>query len=505
MLQNQGLGLDQGAASQRSRKEYRCDEIDPLTGQYCNAPFTRLWNLKRHKLELHGDKDPVFINYITSPAIENPAMGNSVIGNQLPRIQALDLPPSTIPMQGPVAAQSSSWRPAPSKFSPSPYASWTSPSSPPSLPPIPPPRVPAPAFSLSLPEKRIFRSYPRTSNIPDTPVQVIHQSRNLAQSTDPVITQHSHLASGLEDQFLQSDAIENPTSSPTGWTGQLEQDSESDNATEASEHTLASVLRTSDEGSGCSCKKWKRSTATGRVIDADLRADVPVYLVKRSKKILGQQRGLGWLSVEGKAHFESTLERLLAQWGVKAKHRGTCVLIPEDWKALDPIDLMAIFDDHQLPSGGSSRAWYSYSDHATTIARAAAWYGEWPRRGVELDNFLGCGPFKPKDGSHLCHQEHCIVHLVYESAAVNWDRRDCSHEALFLRQDGREVPESCTKHSPPCLMQVSNHMKRCSELSTDHPKHAALTTREAYYIQFAVFRQAKGIPPTLPIPRPRRY
>ena len=225
------------------------------------------------------------------------------------------------------------------------------------------------------------------------------------------------------------------------------------------------------------------------MLDAEKKDATPTYQVKRSKKTPGQQRGLDWLTAAGKAHFEKTYEMLLAQWGVKADHRGTCVLLPEDWKALDPEYLMTIFQDHKPPSGGSSRAWYAYADHATSMARARGWYEDchWPRTGVELDNFLGCGPYKPMDGSHLCHHEHCIIHLVYESAAINIDRWNCCLRARFLRQDRREVPEFCDQHSPPCMMQ-----------------HAALTTREAYYIQFAVLRQAKGLP-TQSVPRPRRY
>ena len=81
----------------------------------------------------------------------------------------------------------------------------------------------------------------------------------------------------------------------------------------------------------------------GRTIDAELKAAVPAYLVKQSKKTPKQQRGLDWLTVAGKAHFDGTLETLLAQWGVKAHHRGTCVLLPKDWKVLDLTDLMNIF------------------------------------------------------------------------------------------------------------------------------------------------------------------
>ena len=143
---------------------------------------------------------------------------------------------------------------------------------------------------------------------------------------------------------------------------------------------------------------------TGRILDAERKDATPKYPVKRSKKTPGQRRELDWLTAAWKTHFERTYEMLLAQWGVKADYRGTCVLLPKDWKAMDPEDLMAVIQDHKPPSGGSSRAWYSYSDYATSLARARRWYEEchWPRTGVELDNFLGCGPYKPMDGSHLC-------------------------------------------------------------------------------------------------------
>ena len=262
-----------------------------------------------------------------------------------------------------------------------------------------------------------------------------------------------------EDRTSQTNGVERGTLSfHTDWTDGFESDSESDEIAsdtfEADLEEYTSSHETLSEGSGCTCRKRKRERVTGRTIGADRKADVPTYRVKRSKKTPGQQRGLDRLSVSGKAHFDDTLEVLLAQWGVKARHRDTCVLLPEDWKALEPVELMAIFQNHELPSG-SGRVWYSYSDHATSLGRAAAWFGSWPRKAADLDQFLNCGPYKPKDGSYLCHYKHCIVHLVYESAAINQERWNCCEEALFLRQDDREVPEHCTKHSPPCLMQVS--------------------------------------------------
>lgn len=86
------------------------------------------------------------------------------------------------------------------------------------------------------------------------------------------------------------------------------------------------------------------------------------------------------------------------------------------------------------------------------MVRARDWYEEchWPRSGVELDNFLGCGPYKPMDRSHLCYYEHCLIHLVYESAVINVDGWNCCLKARFLRQDRSEI---CDKYSPPCMMQ----------------------------------------------------
>ena len=109
-----------------------------------------------------------------------------------------------------------------------------------------------------------------------------------------------------------------------------------------------SRLSASSEGSSGVSRKRKRSTERGRTVDARLKTAVPTYLVKRSKKTPEQQRGLEWLSASGKAHFDDNHEMLLAQWGVKAGHRGTCVLLPEDWKALDPIDLMTTFQTTNL-------------------------------------------------------------------------------------------------------------------------------------------------------------
>ena len=472
MLQSQGLR--QGATKQGRRKEeHRCDLINPSTGQLCNTPFTRRSNLNRHKREQHQDQSVDSINQDPTGGQHNMATP-ATTAIQLPRIPILDLPLSLAPMRETETAHSltqttqAPWRPAPvmpssilprmEVFRPSPWIPQTLAQESLLLPSnrsqsiLPPPSRAEPIRTSTASKS------PSTS--PETgPSRNLPQPANRSTLADSHSAEEPHSAEEAEDQASQTNATEHGTlSSHTDWTDGFESDSESDETAsdtfepDIEEH--ASGHETLSEGPGCTCRKRKRPRVTGRTIDADRKADVPTYRVKRSKKTPGQQRGLDWLSAAGKDHFDNTLEVLLAQWGVKAGHRGTCVLLPEDWKALEPVDLMAIFQNHELPSG-SGRAWYSYSDHATSLGRAAAWFGSWPHKAADLDQFLNCGPYKPKDGSHLCHHEHCIVHLVYESAAKNQERWNCREEARFLRRDDIEVPEHCTKHSPPCLMQVS--------------------------------------------------
>ncbi|KAL8890476.1 MAG: hypothetical protein Q9215_002388 [Flavoplaca cf. flavocitrina] len=221
---------------------------------------------------------------------------------------------------------------------------------------------------------------------------------------------------------------------------------------------------------------------------------VPTYEVKQSRRVPSQQRGASWIRYQSKQRFEEVLSPILERWGVGVQHWGTCVLIPEAWRFLEPIELVALLStDVNLPLAlaQGSRACYSYDDHATSFARAKAWYSTWPRRGCDLDNFVGTegqDDYKPMDASHLCHHKHCIIHIVYEAADVNQDRARCQERAQFLRRERRAIPDHCTQHQPPCLLQ-----------------HAALTTLEACHIQASVFCLAKNLPPLQRKPCPRRY
>ena len=196
-----------------------------------------------------------------------------------------------------------------------------------------------------------------------------------------------------------------------------------------------------------------------RPLQALTSETLPSYPVKRSKKIPEQQRGIDWLKKEAKIKFGDFYRDLLARWGVAVGHTGTCVLVPEAYKGLEPLEVMEAVtqDKEKYAAPGTPRAFFSMYDHATTVVRALAWFSEWPRTGVQLDNFIGCGKFTPMDASHTCHHDHCIVHITYEAADKNTKREDCRREARALRQqNAADVPEHCSKHQPPCLMQVGH-------------------------------------------------
>ena len=193
-----------------------------------------------------------------------------------------------------------------------------------------------------------------------------------------------------------------------------------------------------------------------RVISSISKEPIPDYPVKLAKDKFGE-KAVGWLLEATRDQFLTRFAALLARWGVRIGHQGTCVPCPEKWRAADTLKLLDLMGSRQFPDVKTSRASYRNSDHTTTLARAAAWFVDWrPRRGVELDNFLGCGDHQKLDASHLCHHKFCLFHVILEPAPINQSRYECLDHAHFLRAEGHEVPECCTKHSPPCLMQVSS-------------------------------------------------
>ncbi|KAK7977441.1 hypothetical protein PG988_004931 [Apiospora saccharicola] len=203
----------------------------------------------------------------------------------------------------------------------------------------------------------------------------------------------------------------------------------------------------------------------------------PTYDVRTSRKYPLQQKALPWLTHSAYEQFHEYWERILNSWGAKAGHRSTCILVPADWIALDPAELVPKFSQRTCPKARMNRPYFHYDDHQTTISRAVAWFSEWPRSGGELDVFIGCGPFKSMDGSHTCHHENCIVHICYEPSDINIDRMGCHERARFLRSENRAIPERCGAHDPPCLLQVFVMFPRGVGSSQSSAGAAALPNR----------------------------
>ena len=216
-----------------------------------------------------------------------------------------------------------------------------------------------------------------------------------------------------------------------------------------------SATGSESEASGGERKRKRSVAGYDRILHARLNSPMPSYSVRLSANAPEQIKAMDWLGTAAKGVFEAELTHRLAQWGVNRSHQGTCVLIPEEWKGLDPMDLLPLFKVENCPNAQSSRLRYQHSDHNTTFARSKAWFDKWPRSGLELDNFVGSGPFQPMDASHTCHQHLCIAHIVYESADINQDRKRCFSLARELKRQKQAIPEFCKEHDPPCRLQVS--------------------------------------------------
>ena len=172
----------------------------------------------------------------------------------------------------------------------------------------------------------------------------------------------------------------------------------------------------------------------------------------------GQIQAIDWLRPKAKLQFDRELEVLIVRWGgVKPTHRGTCVLCPGSWASLKPADLGDIDDPEQLPTAQSEGMVFQFSDYSTSLERAAGWFQSehWPHSGFDLDMFVGCDIDGPvDDASHLCHQEHCMVHITFESSEIKQDRQKCAEAAKQARSEQKDIPASCSRHDPPCLLQV---------------------------------------------------
>lgn len=205
-----------------------------------------------------------------------------------------------------------------------------------------------------------------------------------------------------------------------------------------------------DEDQTSMVRKRKLScTGYDRIAWSRRAPPVPSYDVKLSSKFDGEMKGSEWLCPAAKKTFDHEHVRRLAEWGVTQGHSGTCILVPEDWRSLDPMQLVDLFDLDNCPLAQVSRLRYQYADHSTSYVRARAWFAQWPRSGASLDNLMGNGDCQPVDASHTCHHDSCIIHVTLEPAHVNHERKACCEGARKLRRARQEVPEYCGIHDPP--------------------------------------------------------
>ncbi|KAL9013679.1 MAG: hypothetical protein Q9173_001646 [Seirophora scorigena] len=227
--------------------------------------------------------------------------------------------------------------------------------------------------------------------------------------------------------------LPSPSPSNTSEHGALDFDSTSDRG---SEEPLESLI-----------KKRKASAFEDydRVHKALDRPPVPEYEVKMSKTKDEIKRAT-WIEADSKKAHDKERAMHFHRWSVQPDHSASCILIWEDWRLLHPSDLKETFSTENYPSTDLSRCSYRYDGHVTTWARASAWYSEWPRRGIELDNLNGTEHYKLMDPSHLCHHEHCIVHVTLEGADTNQDRKKCHAQARSFRGEGR----GCTNLRASC-------------------------------------------------------
>ncbi|KAI1357831.1 hypothetical protein F5Y08DRAFT_346332 [Xylaria arbuscula] len=112
----------------------------------------------------------------------------------------------------------------------------------------------------------------------------------------------------------------------------------------------------------------------------------------------------------------------MASWGVKATHSGTCIVWPQDWQALDPETVAGLLTFENTPLIDSDqKKLCKYDDHMTTLARAVAWFANWPRTGIQLDNFL----------------EHASL-TMFEACAIQ----------IFVFRDSSRLPQSLPNRPP---------------------------------------------------------
>ncbi|KAL8876787.1 MAG: hypothetical protein Q9198_005080 [Flavoplaca austrocitrina] len=206
-------------------------------------------------------------------------------------------------------------------------------------------------------------------------------------------------------------------------------------------------------------------------------------LVVGSSGIVSEEpKVIDWSDAGAKRTFERTLKELMENWGgVALAHRGTCVFA---FQNRSPPDLIDPLDPQSLEI---MPLVYYIGDYKTTFAEAAARFGsEVGRyRGEEGGGLVGRKQHGLIEASYPCSHSHCMIHMVYELVSIKKNRESCFIKAQQARFRNSPIPELCSQHNPPCLLQ-----------------HASLSTIEVKFIQLNIRSQTNGTYRPLPIHRP---
>ena len=132
-------------------------------------------------------------------------------------------------------------------------------------------------------------------------------------------------------------------------------------------NTLSTLVNTDDpshdlqqssddkHGSQVGGKKRKRAIESfDQIAFARTAPPIPKYELTMSTHIPGQPKGVDWLTLYTKSLFDQAYRTRLVEWGASLSYNSTYILILEEWKGLNPILLVAIFDLENCPMVAST-------------------------------------------------------------------------------------------------------------------------------------------------------
>jgi hypothetical protein len=147
----------------------------------------------------------------------------------------------------------------------------------------------------------------------------------------------------------------------TAWAVDTERTEDSD-STDGSMYTAVSDLDTvhqpdthsSTETQTCEPQRGQndpavQTPALQRPPGSPPTIPIPQYTMPASRN-KEQQKGASWLTQQVRTVFHNNLRRRLNAWGVTERHRGTCILVPQEWANAEPLEVMGRFSLDAVPT-----------------------------------------------------------------------------------------------------------------------------------------------------------